>query len=124
VSRPVLDVLSPGVAQVIPPCAFRTTKAPGGTIHEAKVAMCGAEPKAVALIDMGELAEALAAVEELVAAGRLLQRAHAFDPDIKERRAMWAEMGQPTDTLPTIGYIRRAATKRFAATLAKFEPTP
>jgi glycine cleavage system regulatory protein len=104
VSRPVFAVLSPDVAQVIPPCAFRTTKAPGGTIHEAKVAMHGDEPVAVALIDHAELAQARAAVEELVEA-------------VRERRRISSHGRQSTGPFAE-------SDARLDAALAKFEPAP
>lgn len=68
--------------------------------------------------DYQERQAAIAALAELIEAGSLLQRAFAFSPSTDERRALWVALGLVPGISPTIGAIRRAATKRFRAALA------
>lgn len=68
-------------------------------------------------IGVGEL---YAAVEELIEAGDLLQRAFAFNPSVHERyRLQRAGLGPSAPAFPHIALIRRAAKKRFRAALAR-----
>jgi hypothetical protein len=62
-----LAALTPSVAQVIQPEGWRAVKTTCGVIREAKVAMHGDEPMAVALIDHADLVEARAHLSSVVA---------------------------------------------------------
>lgn len=68
-----LQVLTPQKSQIIPKHGFYSEQAPRGTVYKAMIGIHG-EPQDIALINAAELAEARAAVAELVEAVRERRR--------------------------------------------------